>query len=50
MSATTNVESGKAWGGGYRSPYGISYGKMMMWFFLLSDALTFTGFLTAYGF
>jgi cytochrome c oxidase subunit 3 len=50
MSATTHVESAKAWGGGHRSPYGISYGKMMMWFFLLSDALTFTGFLTAYGF
>jgi cytochrome c oxidase subunit 3 len=27
-----------------------SYGKMMMWFFILSDALTFTGFLAAYGF
>ena len=26
------------------------YGKLMMWFFLVSDALTFTGFLTAYGF
>lgn len=26
------------------------YGKMMMWYFLISDALTFSGFLTAYGF
>jgi len=26
------------------------YGKMMMWFFLMSDALTFSGFLTAYAF
>jgi cytochrome c oxidase subunit 3 len=26
------------------------YGKMMMWFFLISDALTFSGFLTAYAF
>ena len=28
---------------------GARYGKLMMWFFLLSDALTFSGFLTAYG-
>ncbi|MDG1918379.1 MAG: cytochrome c oxidase subunit 3 [Schleiferiaceae bacterium] len=36
------------WGGGSR-PLGSRYGKLMMWFFLLSDALTFSGFLTAYG-
>lgn len=36
------------WGGG-RQPFGASYGKLMMWFFLLSDALTFSGFLTAMG-
>lgn len=29
---------------------GASYGKLMMWFFLVSDALTFSGFLVAYGF
>lgn len=29
---------------------GSSYGKLMMWFFLLSDAFTFSAFLTAYGF
>jgi cytochrome c oxidase subunit 3 len=28
----------------------MSYGKMMMWFFLLSDAFTFSGLLTAYGY
>ena len=39
----------KPWGGGTR-PFGVSYGKMMMWFFILSDALSFSGFLTAYGF
>jgi len=38
-----------AWGGGV-SPFKISYGKMMMWFFLISDAFTFSGLLTAYGF
>ncbi|MBK8340248.1 MAG: cytochrome c oxidase subunit 3 [Flavobacteriales bacterium] len=37
------------WGGG-RSPFSISYGKLMMWFFLVSDALTFSGLLVAYGF
>lgn len=31
-------------------PFNASYGKMMMWFFLVSDALTFSGFLGAYGF
>ncbi len=39
----------KVWGGG-NEPMGASYGKLMMWFFILSDALTFTGFLAAYGF
>ena len=36
------------WGGG-RSPFNVSYGKMMMWFFLLSDAFTFGAFLISYG-
>lgn len=27
-----------------------SYGKLMMWFFIVSDALTFSGFLASYGF
>lgn len=39
---------GKTWGGG-NQPLKASYGKMMMWFFILSDALTFSGFLAAYG-
>jgi heme/copper-type cytochrome/quinol oxidase subunit 3 len=26
-----------------------SYGKLMMWYFLVSDAFTFAGFLIAYG-
>ncbi len=39
------------WGGGESNqPLKASYGKMMMWFFILSDALTFSGFLAAYGF
>ncbi|MCE3008740.1 MAG: cytochrome c oxidase subunit 3 [Bacteroidetes bacterium] len=36
------------WGGG-RNPMGAQYGKLMMWFFLLSDAFTFSGLLIAYG-
>ena len=39
----------KTWGGGNK-PLNASYGKMMMWFFIVSDALTFSGFLAAYGF
>jgi cytochrome c oxidase subunit 3 len=39
----------KTWGGG-NQPLKVSYGKMMMWFFILSDALTFSGFLASYGF
>ena len=38
-----------AWDGGSAQPMGASYGKMMMWFFIVSDALTFSGFLAAYG-
>lgn len=37
------------WAGGSK-PWAVSYGKMMMWFFIVSDALTFMGFLVAYGF
>lgn len=49
MGATVSTTEEKIWGGG-NEPMGASYGKMMMWFFILSDALTFTGFLAAYGF
>ena len=44
VAAETNV-----WGGGNK-PLNASYGKLMMWFFIVSDALTFSGFLVAYGF
>jgi cytochrome c oxidase subunit 3 len=36
------------WGGGV-SPFKASYGKVMMWFFLLSDAFTFSALLITYG-
>jgi cytochrome c oxidase subunit III len=36
------------WEGG-KEPMKASYGKLMMWYFLVSDAFTFAGFLIAYG-
>ena len=47
--ATKAIDAKILWGGG-RSPFSVSYGKMMMWFFLISDALTFGGFLGSLGF
>ncbi|WP_075340379.1 cytochrome c oxidase subunit 3 [Tenacibaculum agarivorans] len=44
-----NSDNKETWSGGGAKPFGASYGKMMMWFFILSDALTFSGFLAAYG-
>ena len=41
-------QPGNAWDGG-TAPFKASYGKLMMWYFLLSDAFTFAGFLIAYG-
>jgi cytochrome c oxidase subunit 3 len=45
----TQIDSATLWGGKV-SPFSTSYGKLMMWFFLVSDALTFGGLLVAYGF
>jgi len=51
MEANIAVPNDKkpTWGGGSVKPFGASYGKMMMWFFIVSDALTFSAFLAAYG-
>ena len=51
MDATVEKPSTEntTWNGGNK-PLNASYGKMMMWFFIVSDALTFSGFLAAYGF
>ncbi|GAA4301422.1 cytochrome c oxidase subunit 3 [Compostibacter hankyongensis] len=38
----------KLWGGGL-SPFSTSYGKLMMWIFLLSDTFTFSALLISYG-
>ncbi len=48
-STVTSGAEENVWGGG-NQPLGASYGKLMMWFFIVSDALTFSGFLAAYGF
>jgi len=49
MASTHAVAPGRSeWDGGV-SPMGASYGKLMMWFFLLSDAFTFSALLITYG-
>ncbi len=48
--AATAVITGHDTSKGAGKPFGISYGKMMMWFFILSDALTFSAFIISYGF
>ncbi|HRN71765.1 MAG TPA: cytochrome c oxidase subunit 3 [Ginsengibacter sp.] len=46
---TAAVQTKKGlWSGG-RSPFNVSYGKLMMWYFLLSDSFTFGAFLISYG-
>ncbi|MFZ4060410.1 MAG: cytochrome c oxidase subunit 3 [Bacteroidia bacterium] len=46
--AVSTVDAPKPWSGG-DAPFNISWGKMMMWFFLVSDALTFSSLLIYYG-
>lgn len=47
-SVSAEVPKKYLWSGGV-SPLKASYGKLMMWFFLLSDAFTFSGLLITYG-
>lgn len=50
MASQSVQTSGKfKWWGGYFSPFNVEYGKVMMWFFLISDAFTFGAFLISYG-
>ena len=35
--------------GGAASPFGVTWQKMMMWFFIVTDALLFAGLLMSYG-
>ena len=49
MATTATMSKRSLWGGG-AEPFKASYGKLMMWFFLLSDAFTFSGLLITYAF
>jgi cytochrome c oxidase subunit 3 len=48
MSTQATVHQTKWWSGG-KSPFNLEYGKLMMWYFLMSDAFTFGAFLISYG-
>jgi len=48
MSSHETAQEVKWWNGG-RSPFNLEYGKLMMWYFLMSDAFTFGAFLISYG-
>ena len=47
--STTAIPTNTKWWNGGRSPFNASYGKVMMWYFLMSDAFTFGAFLISYG-
>ena len=48
MSSHETAQEVKWWNGG-RSPFNLEYGKLMMWYFLMSDTFTFGAFLISYG-
>src|SRR6187549_3875412 len=48
MDTAVTAHKTKWWSGG-KSPFNIEYGKLMMWYFLMSDAFTFGAFLISYG-
>lgn len=48
MSIQATVHKTRWWSGG-KSPFNLEYGKLMMWYFLMSDAFTFGAFLISYG-
>ncbi len=50
ISVSKSYEETNVWEGGSQKPLNAGYGKLMMWFFIVSDALTFSGFLVSYGF
>lgn len=45
---TTVQSNEELWKGG-TSPFKVNFGKVMMWYFLISDTFTFACFLLAYG-
>ncbi|HXS56109.1 MAG TPA: cytochrome c oxidase subunit 3 [Hanamia sp.] len=48
METALTQSKAKMWTGG-KSPFNVSYGKLMMWYFLMSDSFTFGAFLISYG-
>lgn len=46
---STAISAQTKWWGGGKSPFNVEYGKLMMWYFLMSDSFTFGAFLIAYG-
>lgn len=48
METALTQSKAKMWTGG-KSPFNVSYGKLMMWYFLISDSFTFGAFLISYG-
>jgi cytochrome c oxidase subunit III len=49
MSTTVTGQHQTKWWSGGKSPFNLEYGKVMMWYFLMSDAFTFGAFLISYG-
>ena len=47
--AHTAVATKTNWWSGGKSPFNVEYGKLMMWYFLMSDTFTFGAFLISYG-
>jgi cytochrome c oxidase subunit 3 len=45
----TAVATKTNWWNGGKSPFNVEYGKLMMWYFLMSDTFTFGAFLISYG-
>ncbi|MBA2421671.1 MAG: cytochrome c oxidase subunit 3 [Chitinophagales bacterium] len=45
---TTTAIGPSRWNGG-RSPFKVSWGKLMMWYFLVGDSFSFASFLITYG-
>src|SRR3982750_3560986 len=45
---TTTTVRPSIWNGG-RSPFKVSWGKLMMWYFLVGDSFSFASFLITYG-
>jgi cytochrome c oxidase subunit III len=49
MATTAVSQHQTKWWSGGKSPFNVEYGKLMMWYFLMSDSFTFGAFLISYG-